>query len=228
MHVYACIHAQTLDWFPHVWVSVIRKVRACWYSTLISEATLGAIILNNFNVQVFAPGHCKVLADFVQGSSLTEFRATSVKRKKDFSGRWKPQLAVTILHKILLRTGRRWEFYSNTFEHMANMFQIRYVRDQYLQDSDAPGPDPQEQNVYRTVALVLAQSCDQQQYFSRSCANVVSARRTSWCVFPAAKAIAFALPGIITTCWQSGKPRAGKREKKHSRYVNQQWFHAQI
>jgi hypothetical protein len=35
----------------------------------------------------------------------------------------------------------------------------------------------------------------------------------SWCVFPAAKAIAFALPGIITTCWQSGKPRAGKREK---------------
>ena len=160
-------------------------------------------------MQVFAPGHCKVLADFVQGSSLTEFRATSVKRKKDFSGRWKPQLAVTILHKILLRTGRRWEFYSNTFEHMANMFQIRYVRDQYLQDSDAPGPDPQEQNVYRTVALVLTQSCDQQQYFSRSCANVVSARRTSWCVFPAAKAIAFALPGIITTCWPSGNPRAG-------------------
>ena len=92
---------------------------------------------------------------------------------------------------------------------MANIFQIRYVRDQYLRDSDAPGPDPQEQNVYRTVALVLTQSCDQQQYFSRSCANVVSARRTSWCVFPAAKAIAFALPGIITTCWQSGNPRAG-------------------
>ena len=81
-------------------------------------------------------------------------------------------------------------------------------------------PAGTEHVIHGTVALGLAQSCDQQQYVSRSCADV-SASSTSWCVLPAAKAPTFALPGISTTCWQSSNPSAGKKGKDTLRYFNQ-------